>query len=272
MLNQLARQQLAAAGLISGPTLSLKGAEFAAGDRVVLRQNALDLDVQNGTRGVVLAVDADRQRMTIGLTDGSHRHLPSRYLNLSTKRGTPSVEHGYALTAHLAQGMTVDRAFVLGSETVYREWGYTAWSRARERTRFYAVEPEISDEHHTAAPVDVDRFEELVRRLDRSEAQSLGLDALPEHEADRRAAASRHAPSTYLERSLGPRPQSFLRRRRWDRAARRIERYRARFGVTDAVEALGPEPGEPLERIAWRRASRDTIAREGAARRHGIGL
>ena len=56
------------------------------------------------------------------------------------------------MTAHLAQGMTTDRTFVLGSETVYREWGYTAWSRSRLGTRFYAVEPEISDEHHTAAP------------------------------------------------------------------------------------------------------------------------
>ena len=30
------------------------------------------------------------------------------------------------LTAHRAQGATVDRAFVLGSDELYREWGYTA--------------------------------------------------------------------------------------------------------------------------------------------------
>ncbi len=37
--------------------------------------------------------------------------------------------------------MTVDRAFVLGSDEQYREWGYTAMSRHRERTRYYLTEP-----------------------------------------------------------------------------------------------------------------------------------
>ena len=55
------------------------------------------------------------------------------------------------MTARVAQGITVDRAFILGSETVYREWDYVAFSHARHRTRFYVVEPEISEEHHTAA-------------------------------------------------------------------------------------------------------------------------
>jgi hypothetical protein len=159
---------------------------------------------------------------------------------------------------------------------VYREWGYTAWSRARERTRFYAVEPEISDEHHTAAPVDVDRFEELSRRLDRSEAQRLGLDALPEALADRRAAAGKHTSVTYLDRALGQRPDAIRDRRRWDRAARRIERYRSRHGITDSGDALGPQPAAPLERIAWRRtehaiASYRSTADDRVARR-GIGL
>ena len=48
-----------------------------------------------------------------------------------------SLDHGYALTAHLAQGATVDRAFVLGSDELYREWGYTALSRHRAEARFY---------------------------------------------------------------------------------------------------------------------------------------
>ena len=47
--------------------------------------------------------------------------------------------HGYAVTAHKAQGLTVERAFVLGGDEVYREWGYTALSRAREATRLYLV-------------------------------------------------------------------------------------------------------------------------------------
>lgn len=37
---------------------------------------------------------------------------------------------------------------MLGSDAAYREWGYVAWSRAREQTRFYICAPE-ADEHHT---------------------------------------------------------------------------------------------------------------------------
>jgi hypothetical protein len=192
----------------------------------------------------------------ITLADGSIRRLPSRYIHLPTRRGGASIEHGYALTTHLAQGMTTDRTFVLGSETVYREWGYTAWSRSRLGTRFYAVEPELSDEHHTAAPVEVDRFEELVRRLDRSEAQRMALESHPDDAADRRAAASKHATVVYVDRALGTRPESFRKRRRWDRAARQIERYRARHGITDTREALGPAPDDRLEQLAWRKARR----------------
>lgn len=250
LLNELARRRLATDGQIAGPALDIAGNSFAAGDRVVLRMNAPWLKVENGTRCTILDVDIEAQSLTIVLSNGSRRTLPSRYVNLRTRRGGASIEHGYALTAHLAQGMTTDRAFVLGSETVYREWGYTTWSRARLGTRFYAVEPELIEEHHTAARVDIDRFEELVRRVDRSEAQRVALDGLPAS-ADRRAAAAKHAEIIYLERALGPRPDSFLRRRRWDRAARQVERYRARHEITDPADALGPQPADQVERLAW---------------------
>ena len=42
-----------------------------------------------------------------------------------------------AITAHKAQGLTVDRAFVLATRGVSREWGYAALSRARARADLY---------------------------------------------------------------------------------------------------------------------------------------
>ncbi len=36
--------------------------------------------------------------------------------------GDPVVAHGYAVTGHVAQGLTTDRAFVLASDELYREW------------------------------------------------------------------------------------------------------------------------------------------------------
>lgn len=252
-LNRIARAARGDRDELTGPEIAIGGARFAAGDLVVLRLNDQRLGVQNGTRARVISVDDEAQSMTVALPDGEQTRLPSRYLHLRTRRGYPAIEHGYAMTAHLAQGMTTDRAFVLGSETIYREWGYVSWSRARKGTRFYAVESELEGEHHTAAPPSDDRFNELVRRLDRSEAQQIALDALPEG----RARAARHARITYLEQALGQRPDRLLQRRRWDRAARRIERFREHHSVADTEHALGPQPTGRLERIAWRKAGGD---------------
>lgn len=252
-LNAAARHRLLEQGLLKGPALDVRGRAFAAGDRVVLRANDRRLGVANGSRGVLTDVDLDAGVMRLEMMDGSQRELPSWYVQQRTRAGGSTVEHAYALTAHLAQGMTTDRAFVLGSETVYRQWGYVAWSRARHGTRFYVVEPEVSEEHHTAASSGVDRFSEVVRRLDRSEAQQAAIETI----GDTRAAAARHARVSYLEQALGRRPQGLLRARRWDRASRRIERFRVRYGIDDGAHALGPEPTDRMERIAWGKASRD---------------
>ncbi len=252
-LNRLARGTLLEAGRVDASGIEVHGRTFASGDRIVVRRNDRRLGVENGTRGHVVAADPKSQSLTIALPDGTERALPSRFIHLRTRSGRSAVEHGYAMTAHLAQGMTTDRTFVLGSETIYREWGYVAWSRARRSTRFYAVEAELEDEHHTAAGPSNDRFGELVRRLDRSEAQQVGSDALP----DRRADAAKHGRVIHLHEALGPRPPKFRHRRRWDRAARRIERFRARHGIVDPVDALGHEPAGRLERLAWRTAQRE---------------
>jgi hypothetical protein len=253
-LNELARASLLEMGRVGGEELAVGRRGFARGDRVVLRRNAPRLGVENGTRGEITHVDTDAHVLTLRLADGGTRRLPSTYLQVPTDRGGAAVEHGYALTAHLAQGMTTDRVFVLGSETVYREWGYVAWSRARHGARFYAVEPEVSEEHHNVAPPSVDGVGEITRRLDRSEAQELALDSAPE---GRRVAAAKHGRLLYLEEALGSQPDALRARRRWDRAARRLERYRARHSIEDQRNALGPEPAARVANLSWRMARRE---------------
>ena len=66
--------------------------------------------------------------------------LDSEYLQRVTNHGDPVVAHGYAVTGHVAQGLTTDRAFVLASDELYREWTYTAMSRGRQLNRLYVVD------------------------------------------------------------------------------------------------------------------------------------
>jgi conjugative relaxase-like TrwC/TraI family protein len=262
-LNETARRTLKQSGAIEREEFTVGERSFARGDRVLLRRNCRRLGVENGTRGRVAALDAETGKLEIVTSDGRVVTLPRTYLLTRTRSGGASVEHGYALTAHAAQGMTADRAFVLGSELAYREWGYVAWSRARLGTRYYAVGPEALEEHHTAAAA-VEPFDEVVRVLDRSEAQELASAfAARDHSSPTKGptelggARLRHSPVLYLEEALGPRPDSLLRRLRWDRASRRIERFRAGAGIADQTSALGPEPTDGRSRVAWLQARRD---------------
>ena len=94
------------------------GREFAAGDHVLLRRNDRRLEVANGDRALVDGVStsiagARRSRRDRDVV------LPRAYL-IGT--GRPTVQHGYAMTGHAAQGLTVDRTFVLATEETSREW------------------------------------------------------------------------------------------------------------------------------------------------------
>lgn len=138
-LNGRARALMRAADLLGTEELTITSHEFAPGDQVVLLKNAYRLGVTNGTRATVRAVNVDAGQMDLRTTDGRDVHLPSTYVFGSTERGGPTIDHGYAITGHKAQGMTTTRAFVLGTDDLHREWGYVAISRGREENRIYVV-------------------------------------------------------------------------------------------------------------------------------------
>jgi conjugative relaxase-like TrwC/TraI family protein len=134
-LNERARVLRVAAGEMTGPTLALSTGEFAVGDRVVTTRNRRSLGVVNGSRGTVVAVDEHQCTVAVQLDPG-RRDEPARMTILSAEYlDAGHLSHGYAITGHKAQGMTADRAFVLGDEAIYREWGYVALSRGRAENR-----------------------------------------------------------------------------------------------------------------------------------------
>ena len=110
--------------------------DFAIGDWVIARRNDGRLGVVNGQRGTVHLVDLAAGTVTLRdhATDAL-LELPESYINAG------HLEHAYALTAHLAQGMSVERAHVLGSASPERGWTYSALTRHREDVRLYVVAP-----------------------------------------------------------------------------------------------------------------------------------
>ena len=290
-LNRLARALAQDAGEIAGPELDAGGRSFAVGDEVVALRPDRRLGVINGTRGKVSWVNPSARSLGFITKNGDEVVLPASYLDEG------HLGWGYASTLHKGQGSTVDRAFLLGGEGLYREAGYTGMSRGRVSNDMYVVGRAAFDEesHLASQSPEQEPMERLVSGLSRSHAHQLALDqvsgaspelARPTREVEvqtakgggpgsRRPEKGRppHHPPVYLTDEIGPRPPGGTGRRRWDKAARAVESYRARHAVTDPERALGPEPkDDELGRRVERRAAARLIerARPGHAHERSI--
>ena len=104
-LNQLAREKLCAAGHLHGPELALRSGAFSAGDPVVVKRNDAQHAVANGDRGIVTHVDTGHHRLTVGIDDRQVELGPG-FLHETTGQGGATLQRGYALTCHVAQGLT----------------------------------------------------------------------------------------------------------------------------------------------------------------------
>jgi ATP-dependent exoDNAse (exonuclease V) alpha subunit len=200
-LNRLIRESLVDAGELGETELVVSLASgtqraFRSGDELVVTANDYRRALLNGTRGVVSAVDARSGRVSVRLGDGRDVSLPRGYLE------SGRLVHGYALTCHRAQGMTVEVALVSGSVALTRESGYVAMSRGRQANALYLTHDALR--HDPGGDVDRPRTETkpsttqraalaraaLVERLEFSGRQRLALSWL------RRASSSRTRPSS----------------------------------------------------------------------------
>ena len=166
-LNDAARTLLIRAGRLGPEALEFGEREFRVGDRVLCRYNDPRLGVRNGTRGTV--VDLDDTAVTLRTDRGATRRVPLKY-------AADHLEYGYALTGHVAQGATVERAFVLlPDHGALREWGYVACTRARTETRLYRAETEFEHEIHARQRDRLGAPERTTRALQRSSAEPPAL-------------------------------------------------------------------------------------------------
>jgi Ti-type conjugative transfer relaxase TraA len=173
-LNRRASERMRAAGRLGVDALAVGDRAFAAGDRVVTTRNDRRLGVVNGESGTLTRIGDGS--LTVDFDRGVRVEIPHSY----AREGR--LEHGYASTAHRAQGATVDRAFVLGTDELSREWGYTALSRHRAEARFYVT---AAPAFLNAAPeplLDADLPGRVARMLAASRAEHLALHGVIQDE------------------------------------------------------------------------------------------
>jgi len=114
---------------------------FAAGDRILFRENNRDLGVKNGMLGTVERAEPGRLEVSLDTANGPGA---GRAVSVSMA-DYAAVDHGYATTIHKAQGATVDRVHVLASGTMDRHLTYVGMTRHRDAVTLYASREEFKD-------------------------------------------------------------------------------------------------------------------------------
>jgi len=256
-LNGRARALMAADGRLGTQALTVGEQQFAVGDRIVTLHNQhRRLGCLNGTRGTVTGVDLDAGALEVRADDGRTLRLPRWYLTGSPRRPRRRVDYGYAITGHKVEGMTTDRAFVLGSEDLYKEWGYTAMSRGRTENKLYLVvgDNPLAEELDVLGQPKRDPVAGIVRALGRSRAKRLALDHL--------AAAGDHATA------LPELPDAALRAR-VDHAAALLEQRPRLSAQTTTAELRQQQArlrGYRRDELRWLADTRERLAGGGHGR------
>lgn len=171
-LNEGARAARRAAGELGEDELAAGDRSFAVGDEIMCVRNDRLVGVINGTMATVLDVDAHNRSLVVELQGGGRRVIPTDYLDAG------NVTHAYATTIHKAQGLTVDRTFLLGDDRLYREAGYVGLSRGRRSNHLYVVHHDRDEalELHAVDRDPPEPVDEVLAALERSAAKHLASE------------------------------------------------------------------------------------------------
>jgi conjugative relaxase-like TrwC/TraI family protein len=157
-LNERARaERLLLDGAVDGREIPLAdGNSASVGDVVITRRNDRTLRTsrggwaKNGDRWRIVDIRKDGS-MLVDRLDPRRRGktvLPAEYVG-------EYVDLGYAVTAHRAQGITVDTSHVVVTPSTTRENLYVSMSRGRESNIAYVALDQPDDSHSTPEPDDV---------------------------------------------------------------------------------------------------------------------
>lgn len=225
-LNAIARDLLRADGQL-GPEehmLETNSGQrgFATGDRLLFRRNDRAMDVRNGTIGTV--AELEHGRVAVRLDDGRMVAFdPTLYRD---------TDHGYAVTIHKAQGVTMDESFILATRGFDRHLTYVSGTRHRSDMTMVWSREAFADER------------ELFAVLRRERAKDTTLD----YTLDEAGPLLREAPLEYP----APRPTDEFMRAHQPHRTEPTERDE----IVAAWEAWGQESENP-ERTWERQRSRD---------------
>jgi len=209
---------------------------IAAGERIMFLQNEYVMQVKNGTLGTIDRIESPADRKAAGVL--LHVRLDDgRRLAVDTAQ-YGHFDHGYALTVHKSQGVTVDRAYVLATKSMHAELAYVAMTRHKENLIVAAGRNEFAD---GAA---------LMRGLSRTDEKSFSAQHELRPERDRR-------PEMGYRHTLNQRRVEFSNAPRTQRAEKTLDRAVEQYADALSAATAANQAGKPVpakDRAALKRA------------------
>ena len=223
--------------------------ELARGDHVLLTANDRQLGVANGDRGIVTAASEDRLRL---------RTRDGRDVEIDAGR-YGGVRHGYAVTTHRAQGMTVDRVHVMAGRGMDAPLTYVAMTRQREGATLHASRDHFRDYATLRDAIGRDRRAQGIGDYLPRNGNALRAVAERVHETKRMRAAERAA-GQGAERSVGRSTQ-----RSSERGGENVQDRGARLRAMLVAQRSGPSEADE----ARRERIREALAQQGQEQDRG---
>ena len=161
-LNELARSLLKRDGQLGQDcTFEMERGtrQFAAGERIYFLKRDDGLRVVNGTLGTIKAMDEKTGQLQVEL-DRDDLNPSERVVSVDTKQ-YKDLEHGYAATVYKAQGVTVDRAYMLTSKHYDAHSTYVGMSRHRHSCEVFVSREEFNHERAVNTCLGRDRTKDV---------------------------------------------------------------------------------------------------------------
>jgi conjugative relaxase-like TrwC/TraI family protein len=200
-INQAMQQKRKAVKELSLSSIKLpNGERVHTGDIVALRHNDYRLGVRNGIRGTVIGIERTRGMVGPGtLQIHLHGEHQSGLFSWRPKvvaidlKDYEKVQLGYAITTHMAQGITLDKTHILmGDSMQSKNMAYTQLTRHRDECKIYGTEAEYGDS-----------LEVIAKDISRSVEKDMALDyRLRKQQLEREAAQQAQLEQDGYDQSL----------------------------------------------------------------------
>jgi len=176
-LNTMARALMAGTDRLGTETIEAGGNRYAAGDLVVTRLNDHHAGVRNLQRWQIIGINQQETEVRLrSLDDLREATIGAAYLDTPTRHDRPSLQHGYAVTGHVAQGTTRATVFAQAEAGIYQQWAATALSRARQEMRLYGVVGDEPIDRESGPTHERLGWDDLAASLSRDAAETSAAD------------------------------------------------------------------------------------------------